>query len=401
VLSDSLAKWLLYSQIIAATFLQKIAIPLGQHTQVFLALVIMLGAAGIGIVSQRMEIRTTRLALYLLMAGGVTLIQLLRASEFSATSLLLLLVIHLPYAVGLKNGITCTEDALAFFRKIMVIIALVGLAQFALQFIIGRQYAFFLDTLFPQEWIASGFNQLIPTHYNSALCKSNGFFMLEPSIFSQFLALSLIIEMVCFKNPKVIALYLAALLTTFSGTGLVILAAVVPAYLLFQRKYTLLAGVGVAFIAFLWIAPYVGLADYAGRVNEFTKTTTSGYARFLSIFSTIRDFVLPHTDTLLLGLGAGSFRDVGQHVSYAWHAPTWGKIFVEYGLIGALVYFPLLMYVFFTSQQSPYIKVALGIQFLFLAEYALNPTVHNLLLALLAWPVASISKQSQENVLPG
>jgi len=383
--SDALAKWLLYSQIIGATFLQKIPVTAGKGSQLFLAMFVMLGATAWGLLARRLEFRRTPFALYLIMLAGMVSTQLISGHEYSGLSLALMLTIHLPYVFGLKSGLARPGVELIFFRKVMMTLAVLGILQFGLQFLIGWQYAFFLDYQLPHQWIMKGYNELNTIRLGSHQFKSNGVFMLEPAMFCQFLAISIIVEMVYFQRAKVILLYIAAILTTFSGTGLVILGLVVPFYLLKQRKFMTLVLLVLGVMLFIAIAPFIGMEGYVGRIHEFSRTTTSGYARFISIFPAIRDFILPHTDTMLFGMGAGAHKMVGAHMAFEVHPPSWGKILIEYGLIGLACYMPLMIKILFAPKRSAYLKAALFIQFFF-DGYVLIPTVHGVIIALLAWP---------------
>jgi hypothetical protein len=382
---DITTKWLLYTQIIGAVFLQKIAIPTGSDTPLFLGLFIMLGATAIGALSHRLAIDKTRFALYLLLAGGMALTQIIGGYEFSLLSLLLLLIIHLPYIFTLKRSTREPGVELRYFQTVMAILAVLGIVQFGLQFAIGWKLAFFMDTQLPAQLIMTGYNNLNTIKAGSGIYKSNGLFMLEPAMFCQFLAISIIIEAVYFKRLIWVALYCLGLITTFSGTGLVILSLLLPAYLLQKRKYKVIFTLLIMVLALIIAAPFIGLDSYVGRINEFSNHHTSGFARFLSVFLMIYDFILPQADTLLLGMGAGSSKEVQLHVDYLVHLPSWGKIWFEYGLIGMACYLPLMLNAMLRSKRSGYLKAALMIQFFF-DGYVLIPTVHGIILALLAWP---------------
>jgi hypothetical protein len=187
-------------------------------------------------------------------------------------------------------------------------------------------------------------------------------------------------------------------MVTFSGTGLVLLCILATVSLVRTRRYVLLACLlfGIATIG-LW-APMIGMEKIASRLDEFSNSNASGFARFFSIFLILRDFLLPQASTFLFGMGAGSFKDIAGHVSYATHDPSWGKVVLEYGLIGALAYIPLMAHIFCSGHRSFYLRAALALQFLFLGEYILAPTVHGLIVALLVWPATSLWSKEFGNV---
>ena len=160
---DRTAERLLWMQLIGATFLQKIPITLGD-TQLFLALPLMLGTALWGLMRGRLRLRSQTLLIYMLAFGGMTAVQIAHLDDaaFSITSLGLLGVVHLPYLMQLKRNSARRGFELAVFRKIMILMALLGIAQYGLQFAVGWQNAFFLDAQVPPFLFMQGFHQLNP-----------------------------------------------------------------------------------------------------------------------------------------------------------------------------------------------------------------------------------------------
>ena len=69
---------------------------------------------------------------------------------------------------------------------------------------------------------------MYPIEYGSEYYKSNGVFMLEPSHFSQILALGVIAELASRRRTTRLAILSLALLTTYSGTGPLLLAIMSP-----------------------------------------------------------------------------------------------------------------------------------------------------------------------------
>jgi len=390
---DKITEWLIFGQIIGVTFLQKFAITIG-GTQIFLGLAVIVALTMFGFLTGRLEVRKDNLALYLLLAGTMAMTQLLGGLQFSITSMLLLFVIHAPYAFGMGGAAKIRPNIhLLFFQKVMVVIAVLGFVQFFAQYVVGPDLAFPVDRLLPESLIMQGFHGMNPMGYRSDIFKSNGVFLKEPSNFCQLLAISIVIEMIYFKNWKRLLIYGLGVAVTFSGTGLVILFVLVPVYLIQNRRFiTLLALFIMVVSAPLW-APVVGLEKTVARAGEFDNPHSSGYARFFSIFPTLNTYILSENDTLFFGQGAGAAVRVFQDnysIDYATHIPSWGKVIFEYGMLGGLIYYVFLGYIFWRARVSGYIKAALLIQFMLLGEYVLAPTVHGLILALVAWPPREI-----------
>ena len=110
-------------------------------------------------------------------------------------------------------------DESAFFARVnylLVIIAGLGIAQFAAQFVGLRLFAF--TGLVPANFLLEqGYNLEIPVSIGETL-KSNGLFLIEPSVFSQFMAVGLMIEMLTARRPVYFGLFTAGLLLSlFTG----------------------------------------------------------------------------------------------------------------------------------------------------------------------------------------
>lgn len=382
------SEMLLYGLILGCTLLQKFTAPFTDRYISFSVCIMGLVLAA-GIAFRLLEIQPVRLMFLLLMVGGLTLTQVLGPDRFSLLSLVYLFAVHLPYVFSLKKGSIRPLAAVLFFQKICVVISVMGVLQYFLQFLIGWEYAFFLDgSHFPQDLMIRGMNNLNETGYLSGVFKSNGFFLIEPSVTSQFLAIGLVAELVYFGNMKRILLYLLGIAVTFSGTGLMILASVGPVLLIRQRRFGALVMCGVGLLAVVLFSSALGLDTTTARIAEFSNQSTSGYARFISPFLQLERYIMQDLQTFLMGVGAGgSLRVVNTaELDYASYQPTWCKLILEYGVIGALAYMPLIVVVFLKSGRAPYLKAALLIEYFILGEYLVSPYVHPLIIALVAWP---------------
>lgn len=391
---DRISEWLLYAQIIGVTIFQKVPVPISSKTQLFFGMFILMGVTGFGIFFGRLRVRTAPMVLYAVMAGGLVLGQLAGQTEFSVLSISELIVIHIPYVVSLRENSTRPLAQLSFYQDVMSVIAILGVIQFAAQFVIGWETAFFLDAKLPPKFTMQGYHALNPLRYGGHVFKSNGVFFLEPAGLSQFLAVSVIIEFLYFRRIIRYGIFMAGLLVAFSGTGLIILGILTPVLLIRRKQIALLlAGAAVLVVVFIF-ADDLGLGLYVKRLNEFNNEQSSGFARFVSIFYLLDDFVLNTTTNMLFGRGAGSIKTFFDLVNFTAHEPSWGKILFEYGLVGVIFYFPLMFYTLWSAKQSGYLRAALTIQFLILGGYVLIPTVHGLIVALLSWPATAIAAKA-------
>lgn len=390
---DRLAEWLLLGQIIGVTFLQKLAVTLTADVQLFFGFILLAALTAIGVVFSRLEIRPVRCAFYLLAMALMSAVQLAHLDSFSLPSLIMLMLVHLPYIFGLRPGLARPGIELEYFVKAMAVLAGLGIAQYFAQYVIGTRLAFPVEHFIPEAVRVEGFNSLNPVRYMGEHYKSTGVFFLEPAIFCQFLAIAIVIDMVYFRNWKRIILYICGIAVTFSGTGLFLLFLLVPFFLIEKRQFiALLLFVAAILSAPIWAYP-LGLGGFVDRAAEFLNPYSSGFARFISMFFVLRDFIIPYPDKLFFGVGAGSISSgISSEVDYTYFDPTWGKVIYEYGAIAALAYFALLAALFTSAHRSRYVKAALLIQFLVLGGYIIPPTIHGLIVALIAWPYADCRK---------
>ena len=364
----------------ACLFLQRFGLPLGDQS---LSIVgpVGLGLAGYELLRGNLLLNRTRSAVFMGLVG----LALLGAawhdmgpgafdagpSEKSLIQFLLLTAFAtLSFAVPV--------DERAFFgcvNRLLGIVAAAGLLQFAAQFAGLRLFAF-ADFL-PDRWlIESGYNLAIPTGIGDVL-KSNGFFLVEPSVFSQFMALGLIIEVLNFRRPLQLALFVGGLLLSFSGTGWIVLAS----FLAFGglrlgprgvRLIALAASVlAAAGVALLLLAP-----DFAGafqsRLGEISQPGTSGHMRFVTPFWFINDVLAREPSALFTGIGAG----VSEKMSfpYAFTVNTPIKVFAEYGAPLLLAYLALFALARRTLNQAA-LFVPCMLLFLFTGGYQQFPPI--------------------------
>lgn len=383
-----LAPGLILFLFLSVTLFIKLAVPLGGGDQLFFGLVVIYGVCGLGLLTSTLAFEPKQLGITLLLLGSLVGIQLIGGTNFSIFSVIFLFIVLLPYTLRPRNGTLRPGIELVYFQNLMVIFAVLGIIQFFLQFVIGSDWAFLIDTKLPASIVKQQFNSLNPLGYGSTTYKSTAFFMQEASNFSQFLSIAILVELIYFMNWKRMALYFSALALTFSGTGLIILALLAPFYLIATRRIGLLV-TGILFVTTLplW-GEFVGLGYTVGRLSEFNSTQTSAFARFISPYVSIQNKLIPEGPwATLFGLGAGSMlRTIGSGVDYQVATSTWSKIIYEYGFIGGILFYAYMGYLMFSGRKNVFLIFAVFINFYFLGEYILAPTVHALIMAFLVWP---------------
>jgi hypothetical protein len=205
----------------SAIFLQRFAINLGQ-SGIPLCLLVNLCAVSMLVLAGQVRLAPLRTALVLLFAACVPLCMLLGSASGSWASALFVLTLYMPFALVLQSGGLYFEEAKRTYRKFMTICAMLGILQFLLQFVISSTWLFTFARTLPASILLEGFNTLQPLEYGASLFKSNGFLMIEPSTFSQFVAIALVIEVLFYDSAWRMVVYGVALLLSYSGSGLIV-----------------------------------------------------------------------------------------------------------------------------------------------------------------------------------
>ena len=282
-------------------------------------------------------------------------------------------------------------DERRFFREVnrwFAIIAAAGVLQFVLQFVGVRIFSF--TGIVPGVLLFEfGYNLVIPTGIGDTL-KSNGFFLIEPSVFSQVMALALIIEVVAFRRVAFLCLCVAGLLTSFAGTGWIVLGSFVAAagLGLGWRGLAIATGlvlvVAVLFGVVSTFAPDV-YGAFAQRLDEISRPGTSGHRRFITPFWLLDDTLTSTPSAALLGLGSGVSERLTMPYAYDVNTPI--KIELDYGFPALLAYVLL----FVLGRKSPVqgaILVPAAVMFFITGSYTQFPPM--LFLVLLLTSVARL-----------
>jgi hypothetical protein len=238
-------------------------------------------------------------------------------------------------------------DERQFFQgaaNILALIAAAGIAQFLLQFA-GMGLFSFAHLLPERILFESGYNLEIPVGIGDIM-KSNGFFLLEPSIFSQAMAMGLILEILAARRAWFLALFAAGLLLSFSGTGWIVLLSFLLSVgaRLGRRGLLLAAGLAFAIIAIFAAIVFFSpdTADvFAGRFAEFSQPGTSGNLRFTTPFQLMGDVLSREPTAWLFGIGPGASERLSLAYEYDVNTPI--KILLEYGMPAVLLYLALFL----------------------------------------------------------
>jgi hypothetical protein len=367
---DRLALWLLCAPVVATSIFGKFAVPPFGKLGLGLGFPLAFMALLIALFTGRLAIDSRRAAYYALMAGVMLAVQVARQEPFSMMSVVFMMTVNLTYVLNIRGGSNNIDDAMRFFARLALFIAVCGIVQFFAQFLVGTRNAFPIENLVPKNFVISGFHYLNPLSFGSSTYKANGIFMQEPSFFSQLVAIGLIVEMTLYKRIVPILVMALAMMVSYSGTGLLILAVSVPVLLISKRRLDLLAIIFLAlFFCVLFAAP-LRLTALIDRIGEFGNLNSSASMRFVSWVFLLGDTLFNDTARLLFGYGPGSFRDVALLVPFPVAEMMHSKMLVEYGVLGFLAYLGFICYCIFTSPAPGPVKLAVLVMHFMAGAYA-------------------------------
>ncbi len=380
--------------------LQRFAFPAGGGLKISVATPLVLGLAAWALVSGTMTIDRRRMALYLglcavalFSVGAKINMPLGIAPRMSTASLAYWLAITGFAVLRFRRPMSET----AFFRIValcLVVVAGAGLAQFVLQFVGLRLFAF--DGIVPGNLLIED-QYAVATPMDFGLFKSNGFFLIEPSVFSQFMALGVIVETLCFRRPVHLALFFAGLLVSVSGTGWMVLGSYIVVLAVSSGLRGLLAavaltaGCALAFTVLSFALPDV--ADMmSGRLTEFTLPGTSGYERFVTPFMALQSVLEAAPWTIFTGVGPGGSEQLTVPYFYRLNTPV--KVLMEYGAFGLTFYLGLLTVGTRTKKQAMLLVPLLVLLLLTGGYHQFSP----ILFAILLIGSVAFVRQDQINV---
>ncbi|KND60420.1 hypothetical protein BVER_03874c [Candidatus Burkholderia verschuerenii] len=222
------------------------------------------------------------------------------------------------------------------------------------------------------KFVLQGYLTSYPITYGASLYKSNAYFFLEASLLSQFVALAIIIELWLFRRFWALALLFIALATTFSGTGVLLIAAVFP--VLFVLKARDIKTILLTVILVMAVAGAIIMRPAVlDRVSEFGQRDTSASARFIEPYKLMAHEALVSAPRFLTGYGAGSADRMVASNDALVNFSAVPKAVIEYGAIGGITFLIALAFRIGMSGQPPPIVAALLVLHYFLSGALLQP----------------------------
>ena len=359
----------------AVILLQKFGISNGGGT-LAVGVPLMLGAMALACIFLKPVWDPVRIGLYFAFVAAAGLSTMFLSPVYSQTSIALLVLMHLPMVVAFETSEATYRRCLNAFVNLMLVFCAVIAVEHAAQFLVSPQAWPNLDKMVPTQWLVPGFNYLQPIVWNLPYHKPNALLFLEVSFLSQCIALALAIEIVLFQRMWRLLVLAIALMATFGGTGLLLIAITLPV-LLGRLKISRMVLVIASLLIVIYVAYRLGWFELiGGRVNEHESEGSSANMRFIEPLNRLVAF-LSEPGALFSGIGAGN---IEKGRNFQWWPIT--KATVEYGLIPALIFYAFFLYALFKSPADRSIAFTLAVWYTF--EGALLTAINPLTCVLLA-----------------
>lgn len=246
-----------------------------------------------------------------------------------------------------------TSDGLKIFIFYARICVVAGIVQYLVQFVGIVIFSFMvtLPSLTP-ILVEKYFNFNPIVSYGSSILRSNGFFLVEPSSFSQIIVLAVCVDYFLFKRLKFMPLYGVAYLFSYSGTGLLSLFAALPLFVIFFYRQAArllpLAAMGIVLVAGLAIALPDQFDSLSHRADELNAEGSSGHARYVGQFDAV-DTVADDPRTII-GFGPGA-TERANFVEAGSGGPI-QKLLIDYGVIGTVLFFVFFIATFWRTDMA-------------------------------------------------
>ena len=366
-------------QLFVLIYLQRLAVPVGG-----LAISLPLIATGAALAAlaatRRLTFSRTRLVLFAVMGASAALSQAVvrrarcrwRASRTSWRS-----------TSSTRCGWRWTTGGYAAvwraFAALMVVPAVLVVAQYGWQLREGPGSGLGLDFLFPRRLLLPGYVYQSSSEAWRTWDRPNGVFFLEPSFCSAFLALAFLNEALWLRRRGLAALFLAALILCSGATGLMLVAIAIGWRLRHSRSAMLaIAATGLALVALI-----DSQLATLGRLAELSRPGSSGYERLVLPLASFYRLV-GDPGGWLAGHGAGQITaDFGN----AWPMV---KLTYEYGLPTAVAWLALFVAAI-GARENAGVRIAVFVVFQFTGGYLLSPIM--VLFVALACSMCAVSAE--------
>ena len=184
----------LATPLVGVTFLSKFTVPPLGEQGIDLSLLFLLAALLVGSVGGCIRFEPRRLTLYVMLIGILGIMQMLQPDLFSFSSMLLLVALHLPYVFTVPQAMMASASSNSFLGSSPFLRA-AALRNTA--FNSSSMRAFCSPSRILSPTLSSSSTSTSRRLWRTArsVYRANGVFLLEPSFFSQVLAVAIVAEL--------------------------------------------------------------------------------------------------------------------------------------------------------------------------------------------------------------
>lgn len=263
------------------------------------------------------------------------------------------------------------EGYCRLFQRIMTYMSIYGIYQ-----VVGRLFHFPFTDIVIKGHMVTGYNWTNTIYiFGQTLYRSNAIFR-EPSYFSQMLAISLLlyVPIILYKQERTrknifsVILQMLALVTTFSGTGILIfiIGLFILSITMFKKKlfwnrmvplFIVCVIIGTIVISFTNLGGY-----FLSRLQEllvYNRDASSGFVRFRAWVMVVQE-AWSHNMLLGSGIGTGSMYVSKYIIQYfGMTLSGFARVSTELGLIGILIWCSFIISFFRKKEMAISIRYVL------------------------------------------
>ena len=158
-------KVIVFTPVICATLLAKLGLPPLTYVGIGLLYPLTFLLIAYGFITGQLQFESRRLTFFLVVLSTLGFMQLLRTDSFSFPSFLLMTALASTFVFTTRSSAVTSATALNFFCNLSAVIALLGIAQFLVQFLNNPALTFPIETFVPQPLRTAGYNNVSPLFY--------------------------------------------------------------------------------------------------------------------------------------------------------------------------------------------------------------------------------------------
>lgn len=300
---------------------------------------------------KKLNIRVSihHIILYLLMM--YILINFLINSDSEITSMLLFFLFAIFYCISYRRiDKVYYEKIISTFINIMVLLALFGIYQFW-----GRNFGVPYIDPYIDGYMVQGYNWTTQILIGGKFYWRSNSIFIEASVFSQYLGLTImliynkLVDKQCKIDLLKLTILIIAFITSFSGTGVLVIIAVIGFNLLLNKnriRYFIITFI-ILIIGYTIVSNIEEFSQinnyFIQRFNELINDSGSGGIRYVGTFELLKESI---TNKPLIGYGMGTSENVANILGNSATnlvGNTIVRVGIELGIIGLVMYLLFLL----------------------------------------------------------